>query len=94
MGGDDIVHRIRELRGVLKLGLKHFIGENGVRMIEDATEERVHELAGDPVAEPAGSHLATGDFAIIQSFQHALGDQPSRVALLISETTPKLRHQQ
>ena len=43
--GDDIVHAIRENGQVLQFRAQHFLGEDGVRMIEDAAEEGADETA-------------------------------------------------
>ena len=39
LGDDDVVHAVHEHVHALEFGLEHFIGENGVRMVEHAAEE-------------------------------------------------------
>ena len=88
VGGDDVVERIGELVRVLQLGPEHGVGEDGVRVVEDAAEEGVHELARDAVAEPAREDLAPAGLEVAQFLQHPVRDEPARVTLLRSEAAP------
>ena len=92
--GDDVVHAVDENVHVLQFRAQHFVGENGVRMIEDAAEEGADETRVDAIAEPAGENGFSVVLEVAAFFQVTFGDQELRVAFLGRHAAPDFRHEQ
>jgi hypothetical protein len=53
LGADDVVHAVGKDIHVLQFGFQHVLGEDDVRVIEEAAEINVHEFLGDAIADAA-----------------------------------------
>ena len=63
------VERIDENIQPLEFGPENVLGEHGVRFVEYFAEEAMHEVFGDPVAQPAGQHFLA---LVVEVFQDRL----------------------
>ena len=94
LGLGDVLDAIDEHREVLGLGAQDALVEHRRRIVEDSAEEGVHELLGDPVAEPARENGPAFVGEVLDRFEVAIGDQPAGIAFGWGQARPDLGDQQ
>ncbi len=94
LGLDDVVDAVHEHLEILQFGLENLLGEDLVGIVEDLTQETVHETVGDAVTETTGQHLLAPVLEVLQFFQVAVFDEVLRIALATVQACPDLGHEQ
>ena len=94
LGGDDVIHAVREDIEVLQFGAEHFVREHDVRMIKEAPEERANKSLCDAIPETAGEHLRSKVIEVRAAFEEGFGDEEFRIAFLNAHAAPEFRDQQ
>ena len=94
MRADDVVHAVGENRHVLLLRAQHFLGEDGVGIIEDAPEKRADKTGRHAVAQPAGQHFLAVELKVLAFFKVAVFNQKCRLPFRRRHAAPDFRDQQ
>ena len=94
LSADNVVDAIDKNLHILQLRPEHFLGENGVRVVKNASEECGYESGINPIVEPVGEYLAVAVLEILAFLEIIIIDQELRVSLLHGHAAPDFGHEE